>query len=74
MILGNNMINKNAKTYKAVNTIYVLVSSKNEIYDMGINWDTLQEHCDSNNRMTNIFNDDIPFRVEEIEPNIKISF
>ena len=68
MILGNNM------TYKIVNTIYALVNSKNEIYDMGTNWDALQEHCDSNNRMTNIFNDDIPFRVEEIEPNTKISF
>ena len=74
MILGNNMINKNTKTYKAVNTIYALVSSKDEIYDMGTNWDALQDHCDSNNRMVNIFNDDIPFRVEEIEPNTKISF
>ena len=68
MILGNNM------TYKIVNTIYALVNSKNEIYDMGTNWDALQDHCDSNNRMVNIFNDDIPFRVEEIEPNTKISF
>ena len=74
MILGNNMINKKAKTYKAVYTIYALVSSKNEIYDMSTDWDALQEHCDSNNRMVNIFNDDIPFRVEEIEPNTKISF
>jgi hypothetical protein len=41
---------------------------------MGTNWDALQDHCDSNNRMVNIFNDDIPFRVEEIEPNTKISF
>ena len=41
---------------------------------MSTDWDTLQEHCDSNNRMVNIFNDDIPFRVEEIEPNTKISF
>ena len=38
---------------------------------MSTDWDTLQEHCDSNNRMVNIFNDDIPFRVEEIEPNTK---
>ena len=74
MILGNNMINKNTKTQKAVNTIYALVSSKNDIYDMGTNWDALQDHCNSNNRMVNIFNDDIPFRVEEIEPNTKISF
>ena len=26
------------------------------------------------NSYSNIFNDDIPFRVEEIEPNTKISF
>ena len=68
------MIHENNMKYKIVNTIYALVSSKNEIYDMGTNWDALQDHCDSNNRMVNIFNDDIPFRVEEIEPNAKISF
>ena len=68
------MIHENNMKYKIVNTIYALVSSKNEIYDMGTNWDTLQEHCDSNNRMANIFNDDIPFRVEEIDPNTKILF
>lgn len=68
------MIHENNMKYKIVNTIYALVSSKNEIYDMGTNWDTLQEHCDSNNKMANIFNDDIPFRVEEIDPNTKILF
>ena len=68
------MIHENNMKYKIVNTIYALVSSKNEIYDMDTNWDALQEHCDSNNRMANIFNDDIPFRVEEIDPNTKILF
>ena len=68
------MIHENNMKYKIVNTIYALVSSKNEIYDMGTNWDALQDQCDSNNRMANIFNDDIPFRVEEIDPNTKILF
>lgn len=43
MILGSNMINKNTKTYKAVNTIYALVNSNGEIYDMGTNWEAMKE-------------------------------
>ena len=61
-------------TYKIVNTIYALVNSKGEIYDMSTNWEEIQEHCESNNRMTSIFKDDIPFEVKEIEPDTKISF
>ena len=60
--------------YKNVNYIYVVVNSKNEIYDISTDCDLMVEQCNSFNRMTETYKNELPFRLEEIELGTKIIF
>lgn len=60
--------------YTNVNYIYVLINSKNDIYDMSTDFEKIEESCKSFNRMTESFDDELPFTVIELELGTKIKF
>jgi hypothetical protein len=56
-----------------VNTCYLVVSSKNEVYECENSYEEALSKADSYNNMTTTYKDDIPFRAVEIPYNTKIN-